>query len=67
MLLYIFNSIFKHPQSFGRISHQKIFDDGLGLSVHILWKSYFSLQNILVNHHGVLVSEGVDSSIHFIN
>ena len=67
MLLYIFNSIFEHPQSLGGISHQKIFDDRLGLSVHILRKSYFALQNILIDNHGVFVSEGVDSSIHFIN
>lgn len=42
-------------------------DDGLDLLVEDLGEVYLALQNVLVNDHRILISEWVDSCVHFID
>lgn len=35
--------------------------------VEVFWKSDFALEDFLIDGHGVLVRERVDSGIHFVN
>ena len=38
----------------------------LGIGIEPFGKSEFSFQNVMINRHGVLVTEGVNSSNHFV-
>lgn len=74
MVLYIVSFVLQASVSLRQVIHQQMFHYWFRISksqwcilVEVFWKGYLPTQDVLVDVHWVIIGEGVDSSIHFIN
>lgn len=44
-----------------------MFHEGFSILIEALWELNLASQDVLVNSHGVIVIEGIDSGIHFVD
>lgn len=67
MSLNIIDSILQITIPFRQVSHHQMSHNGSGTLVETLRIPDLAFEDLLVDAHGVFVSEGVNTSIHFIN
>lgn len=66
MTFNVFDSSLQVTVSLGKIRLQHVLHQTLRVGIERRGEFYFSFQDFLVNQHGVLVVEGVDSGVHFV-
>ena len=67
MLENIRRAIFQVPEALAQVSHQELLDQSLGVLVEILGEVDLSCQDLLVNPHGVFITEGRLPADHLID
>lgn len=67
MVLDVVRAVLEASIALGNVRDKQMFDDTLGVLVEISRELDFALQDLLVNRHGVVVVEGIDTSNHFIS
>lgn len=66
MVFDIIGTILKATISLCHISYKQVLHQTLGILIKISWELYFAFQDFLVNGHGVIVVEWIDSCNHFV-
>ena len=66
MALNVLNSIFEVTISFRQISLEHVFNQTLRILVERPWELYLALQDLLINQHWVIITEGIDAGKHFV-
>lgn len=53
--------------AFGKVASQQVLHKALKLGVEALWISRFSVDDLLVNVHWIIIDEGSVASMHLID
>ena len=75
MSLDIVNTVVHVSEAFAQVSHEEVSHQRLGLSiitslivlVEALGELEFTLKDVVVNVHGIFISERIDASVHLVD
>ena len=66
MLLNIVYTVFEAPIPLGHVRHEQMLYQTLRILLKVSRELNFTLQDFLINRHGVVVIKGVDARYHFV-
>lgn len=67
MIFDIIRAIFQTSISLSYICYQQVLDQTLGILIEVSWELDFTFQNLLINCHGVIIVEWIDSRYHLVS
>ena len=63
----VIHSVFQVPVSLAQVCHEQVSHQRFGVIVEPFGEMELSLENVLVNDHGIIIGKGINTSDHFIN